>query len=48
MKKEMTKDFIYGIRSVLEAISEGKTINKVLVQQGAKGCLLYTSPSPRD
>ena len=39
MKKEMTKDFIYGIRSVLEAISEGKTINKVLVQQGAKGDL---------
>ena len=39
MKKEMTRDFIYGIRSVLEAISEGKTINKVLVQQGAKGDL---------
>ena len=39
MKKELTKDFIYGIRSVLEAISEGKTINKVLVQQGAKGDL---------
>ena len=39
MKKEMTKDFTYGIRSVLEAISEGKTINKVFVQQGAKGDL---------
>ena len=37
MKKEMTKDFIYGIRSVLEAITEAKTINKLLVQQGANG-----------
>ncbi len=40
MKKERSKDIIYGIRSILEAINEGKTINKVLVQQGAKGELL--------
>ena len=37
MKSNKQQDIIYGIRAVLEAISEGKTLNKVLVQQGAKG-----------
>lgn len=34
------KDFIYGIRSVIEAIENGKGINKVLIQRGLKGDLV--------
>lgn len=33
----MNKDYIYGIRAVIEAISSENEINKVLVQQGIQG-----------
>lgn len=33
-------DFIYGIRSTIEAISSGKEINKVLMQHGLQGALM--------
>ncbi len=31
------KDMIYGIRAVIEAIEAGKTINKLLIQNGIQG-----------
>jgi len=34
------KDFIYGIRAVIEAVDAGKTINKLMVQVGLQGDLL--------
>ncbi len=37
MKKE---EIIYGIRAVIEAISAGKSINKVLIQKGLRGDLI--------
>jgi 23S rRNA (guanosine2251-2'-O)-methyltransferase len=33
----MNNDFIYGIRSTIEAVNSGKEINKVLVQRGLQG-----------
>jgi len=35
-----TEDLVFGIRTVIEAVKEGKTINKVLVQKGLTGDLL--------
>ncbi|RPG79948.1 MAG: 23S rRNA (guanosine(2251)-2'-O)-methyltransferase RlmB [Crocinitomicaceae bacterium TMED135] len=40
MKKRSSEDLTYGIRSVIEAIKEGKTINKVLIQKGLTGDLM--------
>ena len=31
MKKREHEDITFGIRSVIEAIKEGKTINKILI-----------------
>ena len=28
-----TEDLVFGIRTVIEAVKEGKTINKVLIQK---------------
>ena len=40
MKKEIKKeDIVFGIRTVIEAVNQGKTINKVLVQKGLTGDL---------
>jgi 23S rRNA (guanosine2251-2'-O)-methyltransferase len=33
------KNFIYGIRAVIEAIKEGKDIDKLMVQEGISGAL---------
>ena len=38
--KEVEKDFIYGARAVIEALEAGKTLNKVMIQQGLKGELV--------
>lgn len=35
------KDFIFGIRAVIEAINAGKTIDKLLIKSGLKGELFY-------
>ena len=40
MKKRSSEDLTYGIRSVIEAIREGKTINKILLQKGLTGDLI--------
>ena len=32
-----TEDLVFGIRTVIEAVKEGKTINKVLIQKGLTG-----------
>ena len=40
MKKRSSEDLTYGIRSVIEAIKEGKTINKILIQKGLTGDLM--------
>lgn len=40
--KEEKEDFIYGIRAILEALDAGKTVNKVLIQQGLTGDLWNT------
>ena len=40
MKKRSSEDLAYGIRSVIEAIKEGKTINKILIQKGLTGDLM--------
>ena len=37
MKKRNSEDLIFGIRSVIEAIKQGKTINKILLQKGLSG-----------
>ncbi len=34
------KNFIFGIRSIIEAVSAGKTIDKVLIKQNLKGELI--------
>ena len=39
MNKERKNDIIFGIRSIIEAINEGKTLNKVLIQKELKGDL---------
>ena len=40
MKKRSSEDLTYGIRTVIEAIKEGKTINKILLQKGLTGDLV--------
>ena len=40
MNKIITEDLIFGIRSVIEAIKQGKTINKILLQKGLTGELI--------
>ncbi len=37
----MTKNFIFGIRAVIEAIKAGKEIEKILFKRGLKGELSY-------
>jgi len=39
-KEKKPKDFIYGIRAIIEAIENGKGVNKVLIQRGLKGDLM--------
>jgi len=49
--RDDSKDFIYGIRTILEALDANKTVNKVLIQQGLTGNLwntLKTALEPRD
>ena len=40
MNKTFTEDLTFGIRSVIEAIKQGKTINKILLQKGLTGELI--------
>ena len=40
MRKRDQEDLIFGIRSVIEAIKQGKTINKILLQKGLTGELV--------
>ena len=40
MKKRNSEDLIFGIRSVIEATKQGKTINKILLQKGLSGELI--------
>lgn len=40
MNKTITEDLTFGIRSVIEAIKQGKTINKILLQKGLTGVLI--------
>jgi len=35
------KDYIYGLRPVIEAIASGKTIDNVLMKKGLRGSLYY-------
>ena len=36
MNKTIREDLTFGIRSVIEAIKQGKTINKILLQKCIK------------
>lgn len=36
-----TKDFIFGIRAVIEAIKSGKQIDKLMIRSGLKGELIF-------
>ena len=40
MRKRGQEDLTFGIRSVIEAIKQGKTINKILLQKGLTGELV--------
>ena len=40
MNKTNTEDLVFGIRSVIEAINEGKTVNKIYLQKGLTGDLI--------
>ena len=40
MRKRDQEDLTFGIRSVIEAIKQGKTINKILLQKGLTGELV--------
>ena len=40
MNKTITEDLTFGIRSVIEAIKQGKTINKIFLQKGLTGELI--------
>ena len=40
MNKTFKEDLTFGIRSVIEAIKQGKTINKILLQKGLTGELI--------
>jgi len=35
------KDFIFGIRPVIEAINSGKNIDKLMIRKGLRGELYY-------
>ena len=39
-KERKSEDLIFGIRTVIEAVNQGKTINKVLIQKGLTGDLM--------
>ena len=39
-EKRVQEDLTFGIRSVIEAIKQGKTINKILLQKGLTGELI--------
>jgi 23S rRNA (guanosine2251-2'-O)-methyltransferase len=39
-KERKVEDFVFGIRTVIEAVNQGKTINKVLIQTGLTGELI--------
>jgi len=39
--KENKKDFIFGIRPVIEAIESGKIIDKIFIQNGLQGNLFF-------
>ena len=43
MRKRVQEDLTFGIRSVIEAIKQGKTINKILLQKGLTGELVKES-----
>lgn len=36
-----SKDFIFGIRAVIEAVKSGKTIDKLMIRSGLKGELFF-------
>lgn len=38
---QQEKDFIFGIRTVIEAIKSGKQIDKLMIRSGLKGELIY-------
>ncbi len=38
--KKKNTDFLFGIRSIIEAIEAGRTINKILLQNGVRGELM--------
>ena len=40
MRKRNQEDITFGIRSVIEAIKQGKTVNKILLQKGLTGELV--------
>ena len=40
MNKTIREDLTFGIRSVIEAIKQGKTINKIFLQKGLTGELI--------
>lgn len=40
-KMKDSKDYIFGIRAVIEAIKSGKTIDKLMIRSGLKGDLFY-------
>jgi len=35
------KDFIFGIRAIVEAIRSGKNIDKLMIRSGLKGELIH-------
>ncbi len=39
-KERKVEDLVFGIRTVIEAVNQGKTINKVLIQKGLTGDLI--------
>lgn len=39
-KERKIEDLVFGIRTVIEAVNQGKTINKVLIQKGLTGDLI--------
>ena len=39
-KERKSEDLIFGIRTIIEAVNQGKTINKVLIQKGLTGDLM--------
>ena len=39
-RERKIEDIVFGIRTVIEAVNQGKTINKVLIQKGLTGDLI--------